>query len=102
VISCLDCGGEPPLCDLCVNDKYAHMAGTAGARGYAWGQEVAGKVGCKVAVLPPWPSFAGKARAIALTKVVDLAPDERLRERLAQVCWANARRRYERLRPDHQ
>jgi len=101
VIACLTCGGEPALCDTCVDDKYAHMSGTAAARGYGWGQEVATKLGRSSKPLPPWPEFEGKARAIAMRKVTDLTDDERLLERLARACWADARRRYERLRMEY-
>jgi len=98
VIACLICGDEPPLCDACVDDKFSYMCGTAAARGYGWGQEVATKLGGRTNRLPPWPDFEGKARAIARRKVADLTADERLLERLARACWADARRRYERLR----
>lgn len=95
MVRCLDCDAVPPLCDRCVEAKESQLKGTAMARGYAWGEAVARRLGPKA---PAWPDFGGRARVLAMAKVAELAGDERLLERLAMHCWADAKRRYERLR----
>ena len=95
MVRCLDCDGVTPLCDRCLEAKVQQMCGHAMARGYAWGEKIARLYG---ATAPPWPDFGGRARALAMAKVAELATDERLLERLAMHCWADAKRRYERLR----
>jgi len=98
VIACPDCEGVSPLCDRCVDEKFDQLCGTAGARGYAWGQQVAAELERRGRTLPPWPAFAGRCREIAMRKIAGLVDDARLLQQLAQACWKDARRRYEQLR----
>lgn len=95
MVPCPDCDGVAPLCDACLDARDAQLRGTARARGYAWGEKIARQLG---PTAPPWPPFSGRAKAIALAKVAELAADRRLIDRLAAHCWADAERRYEKLR----
>lgn len=82
------------LCDQCVADTFAQLAGVAACRGENWAESVSHTVPRS----QPWPS-SPRATAIALRKVADLSQDERLRSRLAAEVerWA-ARRWAEPLR----
>ena len=79
------CPGDA-LCDSCRADSFAFLRGTAACRGSCWAARVARQTNAR----PPWPSYAGRCRSIAIRKVADLTSDEQLREQLAQiVCeWA--------------
>jgi hypothetical protein len=76
-------------CDQCVADAYAQLRGVAACRGEYWATSVARR--CRT--LQPWPPYEGRAAALALTKVVDITPDPRLRELLAAEVarWAAKR-----------
>ena len=97
-LSCDRCGARPPLCDSCVDQHLSWLAGTAGARGYAWAQQVVAQIGKDRSRWTPWPAFADKARAIALAKIAGLSDDARVNEALAQRCHAEAAHLYERHR----
>jgi len=92
---CDVCGREPPLCDRCVDDALATQAGHAAARGYAWGQRVARMLGATRRRWPTWDA-SERVRQLARAKVADLALDERVLDRLARCCAAEAERAYTR------
>jgi hypothetical protein len=81
-------GHCPPdkLCDRCLEDAFGQFKGIAACRGEAWARDVARKVRREM----PWPSFEGKAKAMAIGRVADMTRDARLREKLAAelAAWA--------------
>jgi hypothetical protein len=78
----------PPhaLCDACLETAFSQMRGIAACRGESWSHDVARKVSREM----PWPSFEGKAKAMAIGRVADMTRDTRLREKLAAelAAWA--------------
>jgi len=85
------CCPRDQLCDRCVADALAQLRGVAACRGAFW----AVRVGERVRHGRPWPSYDDpKCRAIALSKVADLAVDDRLRDHLACIVNAWATRRW--------
>lgn len=94
------CAKQPPLCDDCVDNAVRTLAGVAMSRGYTWGQQTRAVMRTRGRSPERWPAFdeSPKVRAIASRKVQDIAKDERLRERLARLCAADAARVYEKKR----
>jgi hypothetical protein len=82
----MGCCSRDQLCDRCLADALAQLRGVAACRGEYWARTVS----TRVARSKPWPSYEGRCRTIARSKVDDLGRDERLREELARLCvfWA--------------
>ncbi len=93
---CSACSKKPPLCDVCVDEGAMHMGGTAGARGWQWAQRMTRSIDPATSA---WLDYDGApaTREHALHLVGDLTADDRLREKLARRCWAEARHRWEML-----
>ena len=79
--------GCDPLCDECVAEKFAQLAGVAQCRGEAWARSIANV--CPID--KPWPNTE-RMRAIARRKVSDLTDDSRLTELLADEVSLGAAR----------
>ena len=90
---------EPPLCDLCVDQRVVWLGGHAMARGGRWADSVANRTPWNFD--QPWPAYDGSARGLKMvrTHIGDFAgTDERLFDRLARECWNGAARRWDELR----
>ncbi len=74
------------LCSRCSDDAFAQLRGVAACRGEVWAMDVARRF----TIMRPWPAFAGRAADLARTKVIDLASDPALVDRLARELahWA--------------
>jgi hypothetical protein len=79
--------GCSPLCDVCVDERFAQLGGVAQSRGERWARSVARVV----PIDRLWPNTE-RMRAIALRKVRDLASDARLRELLTDEVVVGAAR----------
>lgn len=79
------------LCDTCLEVSYGQLAGVAMRRGDVWAERVI-RDG-RDRRLPWWP-HEGAARARARAIVAELGRDDRLIERLAAACAAQAAKRW--------
>jgi hypothetical protein len=97
-LDCVTCGKRPPLCDLCAAGETDVMIGTAAARGYAYGDELAQRADSRsrAAARPPFAAAARDPHAEARRRLVGLTRDARVLGRLVDRFLAEAERRYER------
>ncbi|MCB9564208.1 MAG: hypothetical protein H6708_27775 [Kofleriaceae bacterium] len=99
MIECATCGAMPPVCDRCIEARLASLRGVAASRGMRWADGVRVRMPMRRAP-SRWPGWSAsdRVREIARRKVAGPTHDDRLAERLAEVCAAEAARWWSRRR----